>query len=502
MRSSSSIAASLTATVAAVITASAAAQSMVRPDYLIRASDPQPYDGFGYGLAVEGASMLVGSRGSDSTALNGGAVYAFTATSSSSGSAWQQVQKLVFPGAQAGDGIGESLALRGAVGVAGAPGRGAGGSAFILRFDGGAWFPVVEVSDAGAGAAAEFGASTSCDADRVVIGAPASVESVGAFAGRVRVFRRNSTTWNSAEAITAPFPDPGDRFGFAVAIEDAWLAVAAPGDDDAGVNAGAVYLYRESGGAFTLFAKLMPPHSATMNAESGFGQSLALVGGELLVGAPRADLAGSDAGAVYRFTLTAKGATPAGTVLPPPGTGVSEFGFSVARLANTTLVGAPGLVRDGALVGGAFIYLGGSSPAGVLSPAGSSVMTLAGTRVALTTNSMIASAPAMQALSASYAGQMLAIDRTLDCNESGVPDAIEIANGVLVDGNDDGVPDACQCLPDLSGDNLVSAADLALLLGFWGTSGAGVIDADINDDGIVNAADLSILLGAWGPCAN
>jgi hypothetical protein len=40
---------------------------------------------------------------------------------------------------------------------------------------------------------------------------------------------------------------------------------------------------------------------------------------------------------------------------------------------------------------------------------------------------------------------------------------------------------------------LVNAADLATLLGAWGTSGPG----DLNGDGIVGSADLTALLAAW-----
>jgi hypothetical protein len=46
---------------------------------------------------------------------------------------------------------------------------------------------------------------------------------------------------------------------------------------------------------------------------------------------------------------------------------------------------------------------------------------------------------------------------------------------------------------DLTGDNKVNAADLAILLGAWGGTGA----ADVSGDGIVNGADLALLLGAW-----
>lgn len=53
------------------------------------------------------------------------------------------------------------------------------------------------------------------------------------------------------------------------------------------------------------------------------------------------------------------------------------------------------------------------------------------------------------------------------------------------------------CPPDFNGDNQVGAADLALLLGSWGSGGTA---QDLNGDGIVNAADLALLLGSWGPC--
>ena len=54
------------------------------------------------------------------------------------------------------------------------------------------------------------------------------------------------------------------------------------------------------------------------------------------------------------------------------------------------------------------------------------------------------------------------------------------------------------CPADLNSDNVVDAADLAMLLGSWGP-GPGA-PADFNGDDIVNAADLAVLLGSWGAC--
>jgi hypothetical protein len=47
---------------------------------------------------------------------------------------------------------------------------------------------------------------------------------------------------------------------------------------------------------------------------------------------------------------------------------------------------------------------------------------------------------------------------------------------------------------DLNGDGVVNAADLAILLGAWGSAGPG----DLDGDGVVGSSDLAVLLGAWG----
>ncbi len=58
----------------------------------------------------------------------------------------------------------------------------------------------------------------------------------------------------------------------------------------------------------------------------------------------------------------------------------------------------------------------------------------------------------------------------------------------------------CLCPPDVNGDGQVDGADLAAVLGSWGTCGGTCGAADINGDGQVNGADLAQLLGSWGDC--
>ena len=89
----------------------------------------------------------------------------------------------------------------------------------------------------------------------------------------------------------------------------------------------------------------------------------------------------------------------------------------------------------------------------------------------------------------------------VDCNENGETDAVDIAQGYSLDANGNGVPDECdpRCIGDLNADNTVGLADLAALLGNYGTTtGAAYEDGDLDWDGDVDLSDLATLLGVYG----
>jgi len=97
---------------------------------------------------------------------------------------------------------------------------------------------------------------------------------------------------------------------------------------------------------------------------------------------------------------------------------------------------------------------------------------------------------------ASSSGLLLRIIPHLhaDCDADGLTDWQELADGSQTDANEDGVPDECGSNPaDLNGDGVVSAPDIAILLGQWGGPGT----ADLDGDGHVGPADLAIALGEW-----
>jgi len=54
--------------------------------------------------------------------------------------------------------------------------------------------------------------------------------------------------------------------------------------------------------------------------------------------------------------------------------------------------------------------------------------------------------------------------------------------------------ETCELRPAFNGDGLVSGADLAFLLGLWGTNDPV---ADLDGSGTVGPSDLAIVLGNW-----
>jgi hypothetical protein len=100
-------------------------------------------------------------------------------------------------------------------------------------------------------------------------------------AGTVFRYGQSGSQWVSAGPLAVPGAEPADDVGRALATSGDVLAVGAPGDDDAGSNNGAIYVFRRSGSDWTFEQKVVPP--AIPYLGWGFGYRLAL-SGDLLAG--------------------------------------------------------------------------------------------------------------------------------------------------------------------------------------------------------------------------
>lgn len=164
-------------------------------------------------------------------------------------------------------------------------------------------------------AAAAFGTSVAVHGDTMVVGSPMRDGSV-ADAGRIDIYERNAgfgAPWGHVAQIVGSDSLAGDHFGQSVAIEGNVIVVGAPDARSGGsARTGAIYIFNRSSSdplAWAQVAKLAP---TVANPSGGdlFGQSVAIQGDTILAGAPLSHRpSGADrAGRVFTFR---RGATPA-----------------------------------------------------------------------------------------------------------------------------------------------------------------------------------------------
>ena len=162
--------------------------------------------------------------------------------------------------------------------------------------------------------------------------------------------------------LTYTTPTPGNGFGESVASNFGNVAIGAPYQN----GTGAVYLYdgvsTDDGVSSTYAYGSLIRAFADPNPEPGdeFGASLAVVGNELVVGAPGSSLSGPGDGVAYVFDANAEGTTfgnlLATLTIPDPGaSNLAQFGAAVGTTNTNIVIGAPG--KDGG-VGEAYEFEG------------------------------------------------------------------------------------------------------------------------------------------------
>ncbi|MEW6742708.1 MAG: Ig-like domain-containing protein [Planctomycetota bacterium] len=259
---------------------------------------------FGHSVAVSGDVIIVGSPASDlDLALAGRAfVYRYT------GGQWREEQLLLPSDGQPYDCFGWSVAVVGDLAVVGAIwGLGAGGyrhgAAYVYRYDGSRW-----QEDAKLFGSAEdwYGASVFVFStrERLLIGAPDD-PIYGSNHGSACVYVHEGGSWNLERRLFPVDGEVKDQFGFSVAAKGDVAFVGAPRHDEVDRDSGAVYVYRKEEGSHRwLYDQHFGPSDAS--AYDHFGETLSvrqdsLPGCLLLVGAPRRRDPEPKAGAAFIF---------------------------------------------------------------------------------------------------------------------------------------------------------------------------------------------------------
>jgi hypothetical protein len=155
------------------------------------------------------------------------------------------------------------------------------------------------------------------------------------------------------KSIANPNPSPEAQFGYAVAVVGGNVLVGAPFDDAAATDAGAAYLFDGTSGAL-----LRTFQSPNPQAGDWFGIAVSAVGNNVLVGAVGDNTGAEDAGAAYLFD-GATGALLHAFQKPTPAA-ADWFGGAVAAAGENVLVGAPLDDLGGTDAGAAYLFDGKS----------------------------------------------------------------------------------------------------------------------------------------------
>jgi hypothetical protein len=278
-------------------------------------SDGVPGDKFGISVAVSGGTVIAGANFKNSGV---GAAYVFT----QSGTAWTQQAKLTASDAQQGEEFGTAVALSNSTALIGAF-----GAAYVFTQSGTNWSQQAKFIAPDGTIGDQFGSTVALDGSTALVGAYGRNGDTGA----VYLFTQSGTTWSQSAELTASDAAMGDYFGFSTAVGGGTVVVGAYGKDD---SAGAVYLFTQSGTAWSQQAKLTASDSA---AVSGFGVGVAVSSGTLVVGASDKN---SLAGAAYVFTQSGTTWNQQAELAASDGAAGNFFGIAVAVSGDTAVVGA------------------------------------------------------------------------------------------------------------------------------------------------------------------
>jgi hypothetical protein len=320
----------------------------------ITASDSAESDQFGYSVAVSGDTVVVGAPFDNDDGEHSGSAYIFERNTGGTANNWGEVKKLTASDADADDFFGFSVGISGDTAIVGAYGNSddgfQSGSAYIFeRNAGGAannWGEVRRLTASDATAGDNFGYSIGISGDTVIIGA--SRNDIPEFefdSGAAYIFERNNggvDNWGEVKVLTKLSPRNNELFGWSVAISGDTAIVGAVGVK-AGLNrVGSAFVFERNTGGADNWGHLKQLGTGSA-ADDRFGTSVAISGDTAIVGSPKNDLVGSDAGLVKVFERNAGGINNWGeiksitAVVFAPN---ANFGRSVAISNDTFIVGA------------------------------------------------------------------------------------------------------------------------------------------------------------------
>ena len=364
----------------------------------LKASNPNVDDFFGQSVAIDGDTIAIGAVGESSSSPgvggnqlsnsmpSAGAVYVFHRT----GTTWSQQAYLKASNPGQLDRFGVSVAVSGnrlVVGASHEDSAAAGvggdssdnslplaGAAYVFTRTGSTWSGPVYLKASIPGNEDFFGYDVAIQGTRVVVGAygedsaAVGINSDGSDksaigAGAAYLFELVGGNWVQTTYFKASNTDQGDSFGRSVDLDGDSLVIGSVGEDSnqPGVNvdqsdnnasaSGAAYVFTKVGGSWAQQAYIK---SSNPQSSQNFGQSIAIEGDRLAVGAVSEngstagvngneyDLTSPFSGATYVFQRTAGTWAQTSYIKGAAVTAYDHFGSSVDLSGDILFIGVDG----------------------------------------------------------------------------------------------------------------------------------------------------------------
>jgi hypothetical protein len=307
--------------------------SALEPVADLVAWDGGPGNQFGYAVNVSGDVAVVGANQDNDLGSNSGSAYIFRFD----GSSWVQEQKILASDGETGDMFGLDVDISGDVLVVGAPrdddAAGTAGAMYIFRYDGESWVEEQKIVPFDGESWDAFGSKVGISGNRVITGS--MDDDAGYNAGAVYLYRFNGDEWVFEDKFVGSDTTPNDYFGADVSIDGPVAMVGAYGDESA-------YIFRRVSGEWIEEAKLVADDGGTHDE---FGRAVDLDGPLAVVGSRNHNnsgtglLDGHGAAYVYRF---AGGNWGFDTKLEDEnGAAWDKLGHAVAVSGSLVVLGAP-----------------------------------------------------------------------------------------------------------------------------------------------------------------
>jgi hypothetical protein len=319
---------------------------LLRESAALTASPQTAFDSLGYSVAISGNVVVAGAPYYTTGGIQKGAAFVYQIGENG----WEdmtQVAKLSASDAAVLGYFGYSVAMDGDTIIIGAYGMDSSkGKAYVFVKPAGGWQNMTETAILTPQTPlnlAQFGYSVSISGDTIAVGANGENTSTGA----VYVFNKPGGGWSGGlhenARLTASDGLTNDRLGAAVSIDGSTIVAGAIYHDLAGIsNSGAVYLFEKPVSGWVSAVQTAKLSASDKAAHDWFGAAVSLDGDTLAVGA---DNKASQRGAAYIFIRPPAGwVNAAETAILDYSMDESfdHFGRSVSVDGESVLVGADG----------------------------------------------------------------------------------------------------------------------------------------------------------------